>query len=309
MSKLIIPELNKIVLDSLDFFIVNQPPKLNTKNFSFGFVVGSGNAYNTGQIIFGNQKALYANESNFSELLNNYSSLIKERVLKEAVIISASGEKDAVWEVKMAKKAGLKTTLFTCEPDSSAAKLTDNVLPFRKIAEPYTYNFSTYFGMMISHSGENAKDIKKELLATVEYFKKVNYKKYKSFAFIIPNKYEAIAGMINIKKEELFGPFLSLRAFSEGEARHAKFVHPSKDELVISFSENKYFGEIKSRLEINLKKNAGPGLIMALSYYLVGLIQSSKKQYFKNDIAAYCEKTGALAYKGKNKFSVIVPGN
>ncbi|MHB8904180.1 MAG: hypothetical protein ACYC40_03715, partial [Patescibacteria group bacterium] len=93
------------VLDSLDFFTQNQPPKLNTKNFSFGFIVGSGNAYNAGQIIFNDQKALYANESNFNDLLKTYRSLIKDKVLKEAVIISASGEKDAVWEIKTAKKA------------------------------------------------------------------------------------------------------------------------------------------------------------------------------------------------------------
>lgn len=308
MTKLIIPELNKTVLETLDFFSLNQPPKLNTKNFSFGFVVGSGNAYNAGQIIFSNQKAIYANESNFKDLLKTYSSLIKSKVLKEAVIISASGEKDAVWEVKAAKQAKLKTTLLTCNSESSAAKLADNVLPFRKIAEPYTYNFSTYFGMIISKSAEKTFNIKREIVKIEPIIKKLNFKKFKSFSFILPDKYAAIAEMINIKHEELFGPLLSLRAFSEGQARHAKFVHPSKDELVISFSENKFFGLAKSRLELNFK-NAGPGLILALSYYLVGLIQTAKPSYFKNDIQAYCEKTGAIAYKGKNKFSVIVPGN
>ncbi len=309
MSKLNIAELNKIVLESLGFFSNSPVPKLNTKNFSFGFIVGSGNAYNTGQIIFNDQKALYANESNFNNLLKTYHSLIKEKVLKEAVIISASGEKDAIWEIKAAKKAGLKTTLLTCEPDSSGAKIAENVLPFRKIAEPYTYNFSTYFGMIISKSGERARDIKKEIDKIDATVKKINFKKYKSFAFVLPDRYEAIAGMINIKHEELFGPLMSLRAFSEGQARHAKFVHPSKDELVISFSENKYFGEKNSRLEINLNKNAGPGLILAASYYLIGLIQGSKPPYFKKDIEAYCTKTGAIAYKGKNKFNIIVPGN
>jgi len=309
MPKLNLPELNKIVLESLDFFTLNQPPKLNTKNFSFGFIIGSGNAYNAAKIIFSGQKALYANESDFADLLKNYASLIKSKVLKEAVIISASGEKDAVWEIQAAKKVGLKTTLLTCEPDSTGAKLAGNVLPFRKIAEPYTYNFSTYFGMIISKSGEKAKNIKKEIIKTEATIKKVNFKKYKSFAFVLPNKYEAIAGMINIKHEELFGPLMSLRAFSEGEARHAKFVHPSKDELVISFSENKYFGLAKNRLEIKLNSSAGPGLIMALSYYLIGLIQGVKPPYFKKDIENYCKVTGAIAYKGKNKFSVIVPGN
>jgi hypothetical protein len=41
--------------------------------------------------------------------------------------------------------------------------------------------------------------------------------------------------MLDIKRHELFGPKVSLRAFSFGEARHAKFVIRDKKELVISF--------------------------------------------------------------------------
>ena len=111
--------------------------------------------------------------------------------------------------------------------------------------------------------------------------------------------------MLEIKRNELFGSYVSLRAFSFGEARHAKFVNNSDKELVISFGENKYFGLKANRLEIKIPRNAGSSFIMALSYYLVGKIQAAKPAYFKKNIASFCQ-TGPLAYGSKKPFSVIV---
>lgn len=47
-----LPNLNETVIAALDFFEKNQPARLNLKNLGFPLVVGSGNAFNTGQIIF-----------------------------------------------------------------------------------------------------------------------------------------------------------------------------------------------------------------------------------------------------------------
>jgi hypothetical protein len=44
---------------------------------------------------------------------------------------------------------------------------------------------------------------------------------------------------------------------------------------------------------------------MALSYYLIGKIQSSKTPYFKNNIAKFC-LTGHLPYGQKKSFPIIV---
>jgi hypothetical protein len=111
--------------------------------------------------------------------------------------------------------------------------------------------------------------------------------------------------MLEIKRNELFGPYLSLRAFSFGEARHAKFVNNSDKELIISLGENKYFGLKKNRYEIKIPKNAGNSLIMALTYYLIGKIQAAKPPYFKKNIASFCQ-TGPLAYGSHKAFEVIV---
>jgi len=306
MKTLNLPNLDESVLSALNFFIKNKPPRLNLKRFSFPIVVGSGNAYNTGLAIFGQQPAVVANESNFKQICRNYQALIKSRKITQAVIISASGEKDSIWEIKLAKKYGLETTLMTCNRDSGAAKIADRILVYSKLPEPYTYNTSTYLGMFISASGEKAADIKK-FITNLKLNKKL--KDYRAYAFIVHDKFGALPPMLDIKRHELFGPYLSLRAFSEGEARHAKFVHPWDKELVISLNKNKYFGAKAARLEIRLPKNAGIGLVMALTYYIVGLIQATKPPYFQKDIAGFCKDYGYRAYGQKKPFDVIVPGN
>lgn len=298
-----IPGLEKIVISGLDFFIKNKALPINFKKTPLGFVVGSVNAFNTGLMLFSGQPALFANEGNFQDMLKTYRYLIKNKTIKEAIIISASGEKDSLWEIKAARRAGLKTTLLTCNPSSNGAKLADRSYFFKKIAEPYSYNFSTYLGMLLSSTQEDPKLIKK-FLSTL---KLPRLKRYNYFSFILPNKYQAIAEMINVKDDELFGPYSCLRAYTFGSARHAKFICPSSKELVISFGKNDYFGDKKNRHEIALPKKANFGLVLSLSYYLCGLIQAIRPDHFKKNLENYCLKTGPKPYQPPKPFSVIVP--
>jgi len=297
--------LNLSVLKALDFFQKNPPIRLSLKKYSFPIVVGSGNAYNTGKIIFSDQPAVFANESNLKAKLKAHKKLIRAGVINQAVIISASGEKDATWEIATAKKYGLKTILMTCGANSSGAKIADQVLVYKKIAEPQTYNISTYLGMIILVSKEKPETIIK-FIQKIKLPKK--FDQYSAYSFIIPDEMAEITPMLDIKKHELFGPHLSLRSFSFGDARHAKFVMPWEKELVISLGKNKYFGKKEHRFEINLPKNYGPGLVMTLTYYLIGKIQASKKPYYKQHVAKYCLE-GPKAYGQKKPFEIIVPGN
>jgi hypothetical protein len=297
--------LNLSTIKALEFLSQNKLAKINLKKYSFPIVIGSGNAYNAGQIIFAKQKAIFANESNCQEVFKKYQDLIKKKIIKEAVVISASGEKDSIWELKLAKQKKLKTTLLTCSPHSSAAKLADEVIAFDKLAEPYTYNVSTYLSMILAASGEKASDI---LSFILKLKMPSNFRRYRAYSFILPDEVSSVAAMLEIKKSELFGPNLSLRAFSYGEARHAKFVIREKDELVISLGENKYFGHPKSRFQIKNIKNIGPGLSMALGYFLIGLIQETKSNYFEQHIKNFCTDYGYKAYPGAKPFAVIVPG-
>lgn len=297
-----LPDLHESLIKALDFFINNPPKKLNLKIIGQPFIIGSGNAYNAGKIIFKNYSAIFANESNLKEKLKINRALIKKGIIKQAVIISASGEKDAIWEIEEAKKYGLKTILMTCGANSQGAKIADKTILYHKLPEPQTYNISTYLGMIISATGEKALNIKK-------FLKKVklssSFSKYQAFAFILPDNFSEITPMLDIKKHELFGPHVSIRSFSEGDARHAKFVMPWEKELVISFGKNKYFGLESHRLQINLPSKYEAGLLMSLGYYLIGQIQKVKPPYYKKNIQKYCQE-GPKAYGKKKPFQVIV---
>ncbi len=306
MKKIELDSLNITVLKALEFLKQKPLINLDIKKYDFPIVIGSGNAYNTGQIIFSQQKAIFANESNAKEIFKRYQKLIANKSISHVIIISASGEKDSVWEIKETKKSKLKTVLLTCSPESSAAKIADEVIIFPKLSEPYTYNFSTYLSMIAAANKANIADIEKFIL-NLQIPKK--FKSYRAYAFILPDEQASIAPMLEIKKSELFGPNLSLRAFSYGESRHAKFVIREKDELVISLGTNKYFGHPQSRWEIEIPKKNNPALTMALSYFLIGLIQMSKPDYYLQHIEKFCNDYGYKAYPKAKPFPILVPGS
>lgn len=298
--------LNEDVIKTLDFFIANNPPKLDLSQYEMPFVVGSGNAYNTGLILFSGKSAIFADESNFKENIESYKKIIEKGFIKDAVIISASGEKDSVWEAEYAKKYGLKTTLLTCNRESSAAKIADKVIVYQSISEPYTYNFSTYLGMILSITNESPEEIK-NIINKIEL--PSNFASYNAYAFILPDKFLNICPMLDIKKSELFGSNISVRAFTEGHARHAKFVIPSEKELVIKINiKNNHFGNQNHQWDLTLN-DVNFGTILSLTYFIIGKIQEIKPPYFKENIEAYCNDYGPKAYGKDGKFDVIVPGN
>jgi len=302
-----LPTLDQIVLDTLDFFTQNPPPRLDLSEFKLPLVVGSGNAYNAGRIMFSNRAAIFADESDFKSTIESFKPVIDQKLITQAIIISASGEKDSVWELELAKQYGLHTTLLTCKPNSSAAKLADRVVAFRSIAEPYTYNTSTYLGMILATTNEDPATIK-AMLASLEWPK--GFENYESYAFVVPDQFINITPMITIKGEELFGPKLGIRAYSQGHARHAKFVHPWEKELVISLGEpNQFFGHPDHRWDIPLAPTASFATAVALSYFICGKAQTTHPPYFMEDIEAYCADYGPKAYGKDQKFDVIVPAN
>jgi len=303
-----IPDLDEIVLQTLDFFEHNPPPSFDPSQYTLPFVVGSGNAYNTGLIIFSEQAAIFADESNFRQTITAFEPEIQNKRITQAVILSASGGKDSVWEIELAKKYGLTTTLITTKSASPAAEITDKTYAFKSIDEPYTYNTSTYMGMILGTTHEHIETIKKAI-QTLQF--PDNFDTFDSFAFVLPDKFSAICPMLDIKRHELFGPKVSLRAFPEGHARHAKFVIRDKKELVISVNtKNEYFGDPESRWNITLSEEINFAQVMAVTYYIVGKMQKSRPPYFKESIANYVSDYGPKAYGENTKpFDLIVHGS
>ena len=303
-----IPNLDQTVIDTLDFFTENPPPRIDVSKFKSPFVIGSGNAFNAGLIIFSATGTTFADESNYRTILSSSNKKTQQGESRDVVVISASGSKDAPSEIEFANQNGLKTTLLTTKSESDAAKIADKVIAYKSIAEPYTYNTSTYMGMILSATGENPATIKQyiESLKLPEKFAEHKY-----FAFVVPDEFMQICPMLEIKNHELFASYGGLRAFPQGHARHAKFVVRNPEELVITLGDkNEVFGDPNHRWDIDLPKGIGYGAIMAITYYLVGKIQESKPPYFKNNIARYVSRDGPAAYGPNTKpFTVIVPGS
>ncbi len=299
--------LDQAVLNALELLEKNPPKELKLKNFKFPFVVGSGNAYLTGVILFSQQTAIFANENNFKNKAIAYKSLIRNKTIKEAVIISASGEKDSVWQIKLAKKLKLKTTLLTCSANSSAAKLADKVYVYNKVDEPYTYNVSTYLSMITSSTKESPQEIKK-YINNLKFPK--NFSSHQNFSFVLPDEFSSICPMLEIKARELFGSKLNLKAYGLGEANHAKYVIPCQKELVISIGEkNKYFGHPNHRWDIKIPKKSDFALILSLTYYIIGKIQEVKPAYFKKNIENYCQNIEPKIFNKNKATNVIVKSN
>lgn len=302
-----IENLSEAVIGALDYFERHPVPHLDIDKYKRPFVVGSGNAINTGKIIFSGRAAIFADQSDFKSMVSSNKDVIDGGFIKDAVIISASGEKDSIWETEFAKQNGLRTTLVTNKGESSAAKIADEVIACESRDEPYTYNTSTYMGMILASTGENPREIK-NLIQNVQL--PDDFAQYDSFSFVLPDRFATICPMLEIKRHELFGPKVSLRAFPEGDARHAKFVILDDKELVISVGfNNDRFGMPQSRWDIQLPDGASFGTVMALTYWLVGRMQAVKPPYFMENIARYVSEDGPRAYgEGTKPFDLIVPG-
>lgn len=295
-----IPNLDVAVLGTLELFENNNLPKLNLGKYKKPLVVGSGNGAVTGKILFDGQDVVLADESNYKLKLKN----IKD--IDGAILISASGSKHAITLAQDLKKRKIETILLTNNPDAPAKKYidSDKFFVFPKNKEPYTYNTSTYMGMILAKTKEDPKKIKDYILNTTKKQIPRNFKKYDAFYLIVPNEFDAMRELFNTKFDELFQPVVSGRVFTPEQSKHAKSVTDNKKELFINFGyDNKIFGPKQNRLNISLPKNAKYATVMAIVYYVIGKIQEQHLPYFQKGIVKYCQ--GASKIFGKTISPIV----
>jgi hypothetical protein len=207
-----------------------------------------------------------------------------------AVLISASGGKDAPAMARELLKRRIPAVLLTCNPQAPARELVSRTIVFPKQPEPYTYNTSTYLGMVLARTGEDPKNI-------LDHLKRLKVPedlgKYSAFFMMIPHQFELAREMFLTKFDELFGPIVSERVFTLEQTRHAKTVVESEKELFISFGEkNRLFGT--KRLDVPLPKKADYGAMLATGYYIIGRIQKQHPPYFRDNIEAYCKRASKM---------------
>jgi hypothetical protein len=287
--------LDKAVINALNLFAEKGLPDIDLGDFKRPLVVGSGNAFETGKILFSGRDAVFATESSYQEILQKIKSI------DGAILISASGEKDAPGIAAALQKKGLPRRFLTCNPNASAKKYfkKDEIFEFPSIPEPYTYNTSTYMGMILAKTREDPKKIlefiQKELDPLMHPMEE-----YSGFVLLVNKKFELINKMLETKFIELFGRNLGKDVFTRDYAEmHATDIVQGAKELTLSFGyENKKVG--KPGMFLPLTKDADYGAMMAAGYYFIGKIQEYKPAWFKDNIVQWCqgrEKSPLVDYK------------
>jgi len=286
----IIPGLDVAVLGALELFQREKLPELNTKKYKRPLVVGSGNAEATGRIIFEDTDAVFASESNFESKLKHIPDI------DGVILISASGGKHAPIIAKYAKDFGKSVTLITNNPNAEANKFIgdDKIFVFPKNREPYTYNTSTYLGMILGKTNEDPEKIQEFIQQEIDTLTLPDFSRYDKYFIIIPPKFSGIIRILEVKFIELFGRRIARDVETSEYMKHAVTVVPS-NELFVSFGEeNTMWGEPDQRLHIPLPENAGYAMMMAIGYYVIAQIQKQHPPYFKENIALYVEKASKV---------------
>jgi len=278
-----LPDLDEVVLATLEYLSSAQLPDFNVLAYKQPLVVGSVNALRTGSIIFKDTNAVFADEG-------NYHSKMKSEGIDAVYIFSASGGKHSVEITQAARSTGLPVFLVTNNPDAKAAEFVtpEKVLLFPRIREPYTYNTSTYMSMIMGATRENATTILDFITTELSNIDYDLFNSATAFTLITPTSSSLLNGMFVTKFDELFGPKILGRSFTEEEIKHAKTIVEDSGECFISFgSVNEILGSENNRVTIPIPQNYDSAAVMAIGYYIIGQIQKRKPSYFKDNIVRY----------------------
>lgn len=286
-----LPELDEVVLGALELFTETPVPEIDFQAFARPLVVGSGNAAVTGCLLYSHVDAVFADESSYIEKLDTYPDI------DGAILISASGSKHAIPIAAELERRQIKTILLTNNPEAPVKSqlIQDDVFVFPKNREPYTYNTSTYMGMLLSRTGEDPGVILDYIVTTIQPLIPNDFARYGAYYIIVPEQFSGMREMIATKFNELFGPRVMGRVFTLEQTKHAKTVITLDTELFISLGEeNTLFGKPENRLHIPLPLDANYATFMAVSYYMVGALQKQLPPYYKNRIQEYVKETSAM---------------
>ncbi len=289
-------DLDECVINALQLFAdpKTEFPKPDLASLKRPLVVGSGNAIATGKVIFDSMDAVFADEGTYQGKLDAVEDI------DGVVLLSASGGKHAPVIARDVKARGRRIMLFTCNPEPLAKHDVDELHVFPSRPEPYTYNTSTYMGMMmgclIDDPKAEARKILDHIGGAVDAALNDSGKRlgdYDAFYLLVPEQFELIRIMLTTKFVELFARRLGRDVFTWEQTKHATTVVETPKELFIAFGrENTTFG--KERLNIPLPEHATYPAIMAVGYYVIGKLQTQKPDWFKQGIVSFTQRASEI---------------
>ena len=278
-----LPDLPEVLLGALELFIKEGLPKIEFKNFKRPLIIGSGNAIVTGEVLFEDKDAIFADENSYKEAL--------KKNIDGVFLFSASCGKHAPIIAKEVLKQKKQIQLITCTKNSQAEEVVGekNTIITSKNREHYTYNTSTYLGWILAKTREDPKKIKEWIEKKVKPKIPKNLINYNWFLLITPNNLAGLNQLFIVKFIELFGRKIARDVKSFEETRHTITVVPSKSELCSQCGEGKVDFE-NNILKIPIPKNCDKGMLMSIVYYTIGQIQKQNPPYFKNNISNYINR-------------------
>jgi len=286
-----LPDLDVCVLNALEMFAATGLPAPLKCEFRRPLVVGSGNAAAAGRILFSERNAVFADESDYKRVLARSTGI------DGAILISASGGKHAIEIAAHLFGIGMRAILITHAPDGPARKhvAPNDIYILPRVREPYTYNVSTYLGVVLSGTREEPDSIRAFIDQEIIPRLHQRFEDYDAFFITVPERFRHICQMVLVKFDELFGSRVSARAFTVEEAKHAKTIVSSPKEFFLHLGDGALtFGAPERSLIVPLPADGGYGAAMAIGYYIIGLIQKRHPPYFKDGIEAYCRSASEM---------------
>lgn len=285
-------DLDQCVIEALELFANPRTklPEVDFSRFSRPLVVGSGNAAATGRIMYADKDAVFADESTYKSRLRAVPAI------DGVVLVSASGKKHApeIAKTLHARKRRIPLLLLTCNKKAKvkAKKGVDKIITFPWNPEPYTYNTSTYMGMILAKTREDPKAILKHIGQVVDPALRefgAHFARFDGYLLLVPERFDLVRPMLSTKFVELFGRQVARDVFTKTQAMHATTLVPCDTEFFLSFGEkNTWWGDPRRRLHIPLPPTASHAAMVAIGYYVIGKIQAQKVPLFKTNVEAYC---------------------
>ncbi len=150
-------------------------------------------------------------------------------------------------------------------------------------------------GMLLSNTQEDPSKIRTYIESELVPQIPDGLASYTAFYFIIPERFTVMAEMFETKFNELFGPMVPFRVFTNEQTKHAKTVIPLDTELFVSFGEpHPYYGRKGGRLSIDVPEWMEAAGFMALVYTFIGNIQKQLPPYYKEHIVEYTKEVSSV---------------
>lgn len=116
----------------------------------------------------------------------------------------------------------------------------------------------------------------------------IDFSKYIGFCIVVPDQFVLLREMFEVKFIELFGRKLGRDVFSYEQMKHATTVVKDPKELFICFGNESGIKYGENQVNVPIFDRDSYATMMLVGYYVIGKIQNSFPQYFKQSIEQYC---------------------